>query len=163
MPLIYPDSLTCVFSGTVRTHRRVLHCPMACAGERSRGARPPGWNWVHHLVKLQQILTVVRLPSNLRDNWSKNEQYETSRGPPSGMYVSNVGPKSPTPVHNAASINEAQTCWGRVQSYEVSDGTASRAAGVRLENMRGSRLRCVMNRTTGQPDNRTDIFFFLAQ
>ena len=42
VPLIYPDFLICVFSGTVRTHRRVLHCPMACADERSRGARSPG-------------------------------------------------------------------------------------------------------------------------
>ena len=29
-------------------------------------------------------------------------------------------------------------------------GTASRAAGVRLKKMRGSLLRCVMNRTDGQ-------------
>ena len=42
VPFIYPDSLTCVLGGTVRTHRRVLHCPVACAGERSRGARAPG-------------------------------------------------------------------------------------------------------------------------
>ena len=48
---------------------------------------PPGQNWVHYLVKLQQILTVVQLPSNLRDNWSRNEQNETSRAPRSGMYV----------------------------------------------------------------------------
>ena len=33
----------------------------------------------------------------------------------------------------------------------MGDGTASRAAGVRLKKMRGSRLRCVMNRTDGQP------------
>ena len=30
-----------------------------------------------YLKKLQQILTVVRLASNLRDNWSRNEQNET--------------------------------------------------------------------------------------
>ena len=36
----------------------------------------------------------------------------------------------------------------------MGDGTAYRAAGVRLKIMRGSRLRCVMNRT----DN--DFFLF---
>ena len=46
------------------------------------------------------------------------------------------------------------------------DKTASRAAGVRLKKMRGSRLRCVMNRTDGQTDGRKDgrtdgpFFFF---
>ena len=74
------------------------------------------------------------------------------------MDVSNSGPTSPTPVHNEASTNEAQTCLGRIQSYEMGDGTASRAAGVRLKKVRGSWLRCVMNRT----DGRTDTFFFLA-
>ena len=73
------------------------------------------------------------------------------------MYVSNLGPTSLTPVHNAASTNEAQICRGRVLSYEVGDGTASRAARVRLKKMHGSRLRCVMNRT----DGRTDGHFFL--
>ena len=99
----------------------------------------------------------MRLPFNLRANWSKNEQNETSRTPRTGMYVSNLGPTSPTPVHSAASTNEAQTCSGRVQSYEMGDGTASRAAGVRLKKMRGSRLCCVMNRT----DEQTDGHFFL--
>ena len=70
---------------------RVLHCPIACVDEKGRGARPPGQNWVHYLVKLQQILTVMRLPSNLRANWSRNEQNETSRTPRTGMYVSNLG------------------------------------------------------------------------
>ena len=90
---------------------------------------------------------MVRLPSNLRDNWSRNEQNETSRAPRTGMYVSNLGPTSPT---NAATTNEAQFFSEHVQSYEVGDGTPSGATGVRLKKMRGSRLRGVMNRTTGQ-------------
>ena len=40
----------------------------------------------------------------------------------------------------------------------MSDGTAFRAAGVRLKNMRGSGLRCVI---TGHTDNRTTGHFFL--
>ena len=64
-----------------------------------------------------------------------------------------------TPVHNAANTDEAQTCWGRLQSYDVSDGTASRAAGVRLKKMRGSGLRCDI---TGRTDGRTFTFFFLV-
>ena len=32
----------CVFGGTVRKHRRVLHCPVASADETSRDARAPG-------------------------------------------------------------------------------------------------------------------------
>ena len=47
-----------------------------------------------------------------------------------------------TPVHNAASTDEAQTCWGRLQSYEGSDRTASCAAGVRLKKIRSSGFRC---------------------
>ena len=31
-----------VFDGTARKHRRVLHCPVASADEKSRGARPHG-------------------------------------------------------------------------------------------------------------------------
>ena len=89
---------------------------------------------------------MVQLPSNLRDNWSRNEQNETSGALRSGVYVSSLGPTSPTPVHNAASTN-------------VGDETASRAAGVRLKKVRGSRLCCVMNRT----DGRTDGHFFSFQ
>ena len=40
--------------------------------------------------KLQQILMAVRLPSNLRDYWSRNEQNEASRARWSGMYVSSL-------------------------------------------------------------------------
>ena len=76
-----------------------------------------------------------------------------SRASRSGTYVSDLGPTSPTPVHNAAST-DAQTCCGRLQSSEVGDGTASRVAGVRLKKKRGSSLRCVI---TGH----SDIHFFL--
>ena len=51
-------------------------------------------------------------------------------------------PNPYTSVHNAASTDEAQTFWGSLQSYKVSDGTAFRAAGVRLKKMRGSGFRC---------------------
>ena len=37
---------------------------------------PPARIWVHYLKKLEQILTVVRLASNLRDNCSRSEQNE---------------------------------------------------------------------------------------
>ena len=53
-----------------------------------------------------------------------------------------------TPVHNAASTDEVQTCLGRLQSYEVGDGAASRAAGVRLKKVRSSGLRCVITGRT---------------
>ena len=81
--------------GTVRKHRRVLRCPVASANERNRGARPPGLNWAHYLKKLQQILTVVRLPSNLRDNWSRNEQNEIFSSVSVGHVRLQLGPNIP--------------------------------------------------------------------
>ena len=109
---------------------------LACACERSRRSRAPGEKASADLKKLQQILTMVQLASILRDSRSRMSKLKYSRAPRSGTCVPNLGPTYPTPVHsvlNAASTDEDQTCLGRLQSYEVSDGTASRAAGVRLK------------------------------
>ena len=103
----------CGFSslaGLSATHRRVLHCPMACADKRSRGDRPPRLKLGTLPGKASSDLDGGATSVDLRDNWSRNEQNEISRAPRTGMFVSSLGPTSPTPVHTAASTNEAQTC-----------------------------------------------------
>ena len=77
------------------------------------------------------------------------------------MYVSKLGPTSSTPVHNAASTNEAQTCWGRAESYEMGDGTASRAAEVRLKSAWFAASLC--HEPDGRTDGRTDTILFLTR
>ena len=50
--------------------------PLHVQAKEVEALAPPGYNWVRYLKKLQQILRVVQFPSNLRDNWLRNEQNE---------------------------------------------------------------------------------------
>ena len=73
---------------------------LAWADERSRRPCAPGEKASADLKKLQQILTMVQLTSNLRDNRSRIRKLKYSRAPRSGTCVPNLGPTSPTPLHS---------------------------------------------------------------
>ena len=113
-------SICSQFFGALRA-RGFIHAPgipmgsrpwLACACARSRRPRAPGEKASAYLKKLQQILTMVQLASNLCDNRSRMSKLKYSRALRSGTCLPNLGPASPTPVHsvlNAASTDEAQT------------------------------------------------------
>ena len=73
---------------------------LAWADERSRRPCAPGEKASVDLKKLQQILTMVQLTSNLRDNRSRIRKLKYSRAPRSGTCVPNLGPTSPSPLHS---------------------------------------------------------------
>ena len=106
---------------------------------------------------------VVRFPSNLRDNWSRNEQNETFGVPWSGMYVSNLGPNIPHKRSKCSkhqwSSNLLRVCtivWGRRwDSFSRRRGSTKRSALFASSLCHEPDIR-----TTGQPDGRPLFSFW---
>ena len=134
-----------------------------------RRHRAPGEKASADLKRLQQIFTMVQLASNLRDNRSRMSKFKYSPAPRSGTCVPNLGPTSPTPLHSRLQrskhrwssnlLRASTTLWG-----ERWDSVSRRGRSAQNNAWFGSSL--CHNRTYGQPDGQTDnrstIFFFLA-